>query len=84
MAKKMKKPKPKKAVPKKRVFRRLPRHDRTAIIEECAKCVPTNWCDALLTGPGAGPFADGRKVEALLRGVQDRIRALSNGERDHG
>lgn len=56
---------------------------RNAVIDECAKCVPTNWCDVLLTGKGAGPFADCRPIEALLRGVQDRIRALKlpNGDR---
>jgi hypothetical protein len=39
--------------------------------------VPTNWCDPLLTGPDAikGPPYDGRAIEKLLRGVQDRIRA---------
>lgn len=82
MAKKMKTPKPKARPAKKMIFRRLPRHDRAAIIEECAKCVPTNWCDSLLTGPGAGPHPlDNRGVEQILRGVQDRIRklALSNG-----
>lgn len=52
---------------------------REATIKECAKCVPTNWCDALLTGPDAPrnlPFSN-RDVEQLLRGIQDRIRALS-------
>lgn len=84
MAKKMKKPKPKKTALKKRVFRRLPRHDRAAIIEECAKAVPSNWCDVLLTGAGAGPTPlDCRDVEKLLRGIQDRIRGLAvpNGMR---
>lgn len=56
---------------------------RNYVIEECAKCVPTNWCDVLLTRPGAqkGPL-DNCGVERLLRGVQDRIRALAlpNGE----
>lgn len=43
--------------------------------ERCAKLVPTNWCDPLLTGPDApkGPL-DNRGVEALLQGIQDRIR----------
>lgn len=50
---------------------------RNAVIDECAKCVPTNWLDVLLTGPNApkGPL-DNRGVEQLLRGVQDRIRQL--------
>ena len=54
---------------------------RNAVIEECAKCVPTNWCDVLLTGPDApkGPF-DNRGVEQLLRGVQDRIRSLKSDQ----
>lgn len=53
---------------------------RDLVIEECAKCVPTNWCDELLTGPGApkGPL-DNRGVEQLLRGIQDRIRSLASG-----
>lgn len=74
MAKKMKKPKPvKKAVKKKR----RPPLDRSAIINECAAAVPTNWCDVLLTGPGAAKHPlDNRGVEQLLRGVQDRIYAL--------
>lgn len=48
-----------------------------AAVEQCAKAVPTNWCDALLTGPDVpkGPL-DNRGVEQLLRGIQDRIRGL--------
>lgn len=43
--------------------------------ERCAKLVPTNWCDPLLTGKDAPKHPlDNRGVEALLRGVQDRIR----------
>lgn len=43
--------------------------------ERCAKLVPTNWCDPLLTGPKATKLPlDARGVEALLRGIQDRIR----------
>lgn len=50
---------------------------RESVIDECAKCVPTNWCDELLTGPNAlRPPLDDRGVEQLLRGIQDRIRAL--------
>ena len=54
---------------------------RDAIIEECAKVVPMNWCDPLLTGPGApkGPL-DNRGVEQLLRGIQDRIRSLQSSD----
>lgn len=40
--------------------------------------VPTNWCDPLLTGDKAvfkqTEKWDGHDIEALLRGVQDRIR----------
>lgn len=44
--------------------------------ERCAKLVPTNWCDPLLTGEKAAKIPlDCRAVEALLRGIQDRIRA---------
>ena len=43
--------------------------------ERCARMVPTNWCDALLTGDGvARPPLGERSIEALLRGIQDRIR----------
>jgi hypothetical protein len=43
--------------------------------ERCAKLVPTNWCDVLLTGPDAArPPLGERGIEALLRGIQDRIR----------
>lgn len=75
---KVKKPKAKKAAAKKRCFRRLSRHDRAAIIEECAKLVPTSWLDPLLTGPRKviidSPCPE---IERLLRGVQDRIRGLA-------
>lgn len=48
-----------------------------AVVEQCAKAVPTNWVDPLLSGPSApkGPL-DNRGVEQLLRGIQDRIRGL--------
>lgn len=40
--------------------------------------VPTNWCDPLLTGPNAViKDLDCRQIEALLRGIQNRIRALA-------
>ena len=43
--------------------------------ERCANLVPTNWCDPLLTGDGAArPPLNERDIEALLRGIQDRIR----------
>lgn len=76
--KKVKRPRKKVAVAKK--VRRV--NVRAATIEECAKCVPTNWCDALLSGPDAPrnlPFSN-RDVEQLLRGIQDRIRALSGAK----
>lgn len=46
--------------------------------------VPTNWCDPLLTGPQAALHPnrvgkwDCRDIEALLRGIQDRIRAAEH------
>lgn len=51
---------------------------RKVAIEECAKAVPTNWCDSLLTGPKGErvPLSAGG-VERLLRGIQDRIRTLA-------
>ena len=54
----------------------VPADVRNAIIEECAKAVPTNWCDPLLTGPAKVGDLPARETEALLRGVQDRIRRL--------
>jgi hypothetical protein len=56
---------------------------REEIIDECARCVPTNWCDSLLTGPSKVGNLPGRETEALLRGIQDRIHALkvTNGDR---
>jgi len=52
---------------------------RNAVIDECAKAVPTNWCDSLLTGTEAPQTPLGnREVEQLLRGIQDRIRALKS------
>lgn len=52
---------------------------RDAVIDECSKCVPTNWCDVLLTGPDTpkGNLSP-RDVEVLLRSIQDRIRALKS------
>lgn len=42
--------------------------------EACAKRVPTNWCDSLLTGPAATRVPlDCPGVEKLLLGVRDRI-----------
>jgi hypothetical protein len=49
---------------------------RNAIIDECARCIPTNWCDSLLTGPTKVGNLPSRETEALLRGIQDRIRRL--------
>jgi hypothetical protein len=55
-----------------------PQPGRDAVIEECAKAMPTNWCDSLLTGPKASKIpVDCHGVERLLRGIQDRIRALT-------
>lgn len=48
--------------------------------------VPTNWCDPLLTGPDAALSKgkagkwDCRDIEALLRGIQDRIRSRENAK----
>lgn len=58
---------------------------RDLVIEECANCVPRNWCDELLTGPKApkGPL-DSRDVERLLGGIQDRIRALKSTQEAGG
>lgn len=55
-------------------------------IAKCAKQVPTNWTDSLLTGKDGikGPPYDCREIEKLLRGTQDRIRALSSPPADQG
>lgn len=57
---------------------------RNAVIEECAKLVPTSWLDPLLTGPQRTIIdSPCPEIEALLRGIQARIRALAttNGDR---
>ena len=47
------------------------------ITEEAAKCVPMNWCDALLTGPESVMVPlDCSGVERLLHGVAKRIRSV--------
>lgn len=53
---------------------------RIKAIKEAAACVPTNWCDPLLTGPKAvlrGSSHDNRAIESLLLGIQARIFALA-------
>jgi hypothetical protein len=55
---------------------RMTKAERKALIEECARCVPTTWLDPLLTGPNKVGNLPARETEALLRGIQDRIRAL--------
>ncbi len=43
--------------------------------KRCASLVPTSWLDSLLSGKDAPKLPLGaREVEALLRGIQDRIR----------
>ena len=50
---------------------------RNTVIAECAACVPTSWLDPLLSGPNKVGNMPARETEALLRAVQDRIRALT-------
>ena len=58
--------------------------ERQKIIEECAACIPTNWCDPLLTGPKAvARFTDCPAVEALLLAIKARILARV-GDGEHG
>jgi hypothetical protein len=52
--------------------------------QKLSDLVPTSWLDSLLTGPNAalpevrvGKW-NCRDIEALLRGVQDRIRAAES------
>ena len=73
---------------KSRHFEQLAGAIEAQAVERCANEVPTNWLDPLLTGPKAViKGLDNRQIEALLRGIQDRIRALPrasdrrNGER---
>lgn len=48
--------------------------------QRCAKLVPTSWLDSLLSGKDAPKLPLGaREVEALLRGIQDRIRNGADG-----
>ena len=47
--------------------------------KRCAEMVPKTWLDPLLTGddaalPKVGAKINGRHIEALLLGIQDRIR----------
>lgn len=56
----------------------------SAIWKEAEDCVPTNWCDGLLTGPKASRVPlDCPAVERLLLGIIKRIRdkaaAAQNG-----
>lgn len=53
---------------------------RNLVIEECANAIPTNWCDPLLTGPNKVGELPARETEALLRGIQDRIRGLKSAQ----
>lgn len=60
-------------------YKFVPNEVRDLIIDECAKAVPTNWVDPLLTGPKAVKIpSDCRDVEYLLRSIQDRILALKS------
>jgi hypothetical protein len=49
---------------------------RGEALEKLPEVVPTTWLDPLLSGPDAvvGKNTDCRVIEALLRGVQDRLR----------
>jgi hypothetical protein len=58
-------------------FKFVPDDIRNLVIDECAACVPTTWLDPLLSGPNNLPA---RETEALLRGIQDRIRALKSSQ----
>ena len=51
--------------------------------ERAMVCVPSNWCDPLLTGPtGIGqPPYNCNHVEQLLRGIRDAIRAMGDSEK---
>lgn len=59
--------------------RRLTEQNRLLVeaIDEMPRQVPTNWLDSLLSGPEAtvSKASDCREIEALLRGIQDRLRS---------
>ena len=61
---------------------RMTKAERKALVEECARCVPTTWLDPLLSGPNKVGSLPARETEALLRGIQDRIRALVGNARE--
>lgn len=65
-------------MPTKRPKNITPEHATELVVAErtrCANLVPTTWLDPLLSGKDAPKLPlDGRGVEALLRGIQDRIR----------
>lgn len=52
--------------------------ERDEAYERAVKCIPTNWCDELLTGPKAprGPL-DCQAIERLLLEIIKRIRRLA-------
>lgn len=46
-------------------------------VERASRCIPTSWLDPLLTGDDVKrPPLGAREIEALLRGIQDRVRSL--------
>jgi hypothetical protein len=54
-----------------------------AIREECAKAIPTNWLDPLLTGPNKviqGPKYSNKDIENLCHAIQNRIRTAQPGK----
>jgi hypothetical protein len=63
-----------------KVFAIEAKEARAKALEEAAGKVPTNWLDALLTGPegiGSSPY-DGRHIEKLLLNIRTAILALKD------
>ena len=58
----------------------VPEDVRNAVIDECARAIPTTWLDPLLSGPAKVGNMPARETEALLRGIQDRIRGLKTAQ----
>lgn len=60
-------------------FKFVPDDARDAVIEECAKAIPTSWLDPILSGPASvkGTF-DCPSTERLLAAVAERIRGLKS------
>ena len=57
------------------------RAEREGLRKRLIACIPTNWCDPLLTGPDRVLPSDGKyngtHIEKLLLGIKSRMEALT-------